>query len=105
VTTAAPSPCRSCGACCAHDSTWPRFSTETDAALDAIPIALVDPSLSRMAWTGTRCAALDGDVGCATICRIYDLRPDVCRACEPGDDACATARAGYGLAALPVTAT
>jgi Fe-S-cluster containining protein len=94
------SPCQACGACCACEPDWPRFSTETDAELDLIPIALVDPSLSRMAWTGSRCAALAGEVGSATACTIYAIRPHVCRACEPGDDACTFARIRHGMAPL-----
>jgi len=50
-----------------------------------------------MAWTGTRCAALSGVVGEATACTIYDIRPAVCRACEPGDDACTIARQKHGM--------
>jgi Fe-S-cluster containining protein len=38
-----------------------------------------------------------GDVGIATSCSIYTVRPDVCRACFPGDDACAMARRRFGL--------
>jgi len=95
-----PSPCQACGACCAYSAEWPRFSTETDQALDRIPLHLVDPSLSRMRAEGDRCCALVGKVGVATGCSIYADRPDVCRACEPGDDACETARARHGLPSL-----
>ena len=98
--TPSSSPCQSCGACCATSANWPRFSTETDAALDRIPAALVDPSLSRMRCVGNRCSALAGEVGVATACSIYADRPDVCRACEVGDDACRTARARHGLPIL-----
>jgi Fe-S-cluster containining protein len=97
-----PSPCQSCGACCAFDADWPRFSTEPDDALDLIPIMLVDPGQSGMGWTGSRCMALSGCVGAHTACTIYDVRPEVCRACEPGDDACTMARAKYGMAAVAV---
>ena len=34
--------CQSCGACCSYSKEWPRFSTEPDADLDRIPLALVD---------------------------------------------------------------
>ena len=44
-----------------------------------------------------RCAALVGDVGIATSCAVYAVRPDVCRACVPGDDACAMARRRFKL--------
>jgi Fe-S-cluster containining protein len=90
--------CQSCGACCAYSREWPRFSTEDDADLERIPPALVDEGLGRMRCNGDRCAALVGDVGVATACSIYALRPQVCRTCLPGDDACAVARRRFGLA-------
>jgi uncharacterized protein len=49
---------------------------------------------------GNRCAALEGVVGVSTSCAIYAVRPDVCRACLPGDDACRRARARFGLGSL-----
>jgi hypothetical protein len=49
---------------------------------------------------GNRCAALQGEVGVATSCGIYDVRPDVCRACLPGDDACLTARRHFNVSEL-----
>ena len=93
-------PCRSCGACCATSRTWPRFTTESDAELALIPAALVAANLSGMRCVGDRCAALTGAVGVATTCGIYAVRPEVCRTCLPGDDACGMARAKHGLAAL-----
>ncbi len=89
--------CQDCGACCAFSREWPRFSLEDDAALARIPPALVDDGEGRMRCDGERCAALVGEVGVATSCAIYEIRPDVCRACLPGDDACLTARRRYGL--------
>ena len=89
--------CQSCGACCAYSSEWPRFSIETDAELDCIPGELVDAGGARMRCHGDRCAALIGDIGIATACAIYALRPQVCRTCMPGDDACAMARSRHGL--------
>jgi Fe-S-cluster containining protein len=94
-------PCQSCGACCSYSSSWPRFSLEDDAALARIPAKYVAASGSGMACTGDRCTALRGEVGKATACGIYADRPDVCRACEPGDEACSMARAHHGLAPLP----
>lgn len=55
-----------------------------------------------MACDGDRCRALAGVVGQATRCSIYQVRPDVCRACQPGDDACTMARESYGLARIQV---
>lgn len=94
------SPCQSCGACCATSADWPRFSLESEEALARIPGELVAEDLSGMRWTGSRCAALSGDVGRHTACTIYADRPDVCRACEPGDDACTMAREKHGLSAI-----
>jgi uncharacterized protein len=100
------SPCQSCGACCATDARWPRFTLETEAALALIPARFVAKSLSGMHCEGDRCLALRGRVGEATSCAVYAVRPDVCRACEIGDDACQIARAKHGLSPLIVpTAT
>jgi len=89
--------CRACGACCSFSSEWPRFSLEDDAALDRIPRAFVDDAQGRMRCNGDRCAALLGDVGLSTSCAVYAVRPEVCRACLPGDDACQMARRRFNL--------
>jgi uncharacterized protein len=94
------SPCQACGACCATSANWPRFSIESEAALDLIPAELVNDRLSGMRCDGDRCAALHGKVGTATSCTIYAIRPDVCRTCMPGDAECAMARKKHGLAEL-----
>lgn len=93
-------PCQACGACCAYSANWPRFTTEDDAALELIPAKLVNERLSGMRCEGARCAALEGEIGEATSCAIYALRPEVCRTCMPGDVECTTARRKYGLPAL-----
>jgi Fe-S-cluster containining protein len=100
---AAETLCRSCGACCAYSREWPRFSLEDDATLALIPRAYVDDGEAAMRCNGDRCAALVGEVGVATSCAVYDVRPDVCRACEPGDGACVTARHRFGMEALART--
>lgn len=89
--------CRSCGACCAYSSEWPRFSLEDDAALALIPGIYVDEGNGRMRCDGDRCAALVGDVGVATYCAVYSVRPDVCRTCLPFDDECLMARRRHAL--------
>ena len=89
--------CRSCGACCSYSSTWPRFSTETEAALDLLPAQFVAANEQGMRCDGARCSALVGRVGSETSCQVYDLRPDGCRACVPGDGDCLTARAFFGI--------
>jgi uncharacterized protein len=89
--------CQSCGACCSFSAEWPRFSLETESELDQIPRAFVDDARGRMRCHGARCAALMGEVGVATSCAVYAVRPQVCRACLPGDDACRMARARFNL--------
>lgn len=92
--------CRSCGACCAFSAAWPRFTTEDDADLDRIPVAFVADDQTGMRCRGDRCSALVGAVGASTSCAVYAVRPDVCRACEPGDDACRMARERFGMPPL-----
>lgn len=89
--------CQSCGACCATSADWPRFSTEDDAALALIPDAMVAADLSGMRCEDGRCAALTGAVGTHTACAIHPLRPEVCRACMPGDPECVIARDRWSL--------
>ena len=91
------SSCQACGACCSFSRDWPRFTTEEDADLDRIPRELIDDGLGRMRCDVDRCAALLGEVGSSTSCAIYAIRPEVCRACVPGDDACRVARRAFGL--------
>ncbi len=94
---ATPADCRTCGACCSFSSEWPRFTLEDDADLDLIPPAFVNEAGSGMRCVGDRCSALIGEIGVSTACGIYNRRPDVCRACQPGDDACRMARLRFRL--------
>jgi hypothetical protein len=96
--------CQSCGACCSYSADWPRFSLEAEAHLDSIPRELVDDAEHGMRCIGDRCAALTGVVGRSTSCAIYALRPDVCRACSPGDAECLQARRHFGLSSLAAAA-
>ena len=89
--------CQSCGACCSYSAEWPRFSTEEDEQLDRIPEKFVSADLSGMRCDGVRCSALTGEIGKHTACGIYELRPDVCRACMPGGDDCLMARKAHGM--------
>ena len=96
------SPCTSCGACCAYSADWPRFTLESDETLDLIPQQFVNARQSGMRFEGERCSALAGTIGCATSCSIYDVRPQVCRDCQPGDDACTMAREARGMPPIEV---
>jgi Fe-S-cluster containining protein len=73
---------------------------ETDADLAQIPGAYIDDEHGRMRCSGNRCAALIGEVGVTTACAIYRARPEVCKACLPGDAACRTARRCFHLPEL-----
>jgi len=89
--------CRTCGACCSFSREWPRFSLEAEADLDRLPRAFVDDKQGSMRCHGDRCTALVGEVGVSTSCAVYTIRPDVCKACLPGDDACQMARRRFKL--------
>lgn len=92
--------CRTCGACCSFDHRWPAFTTDSDADIAAIPAAYVNAAGTGMHCNGNRCSALSGKVGAATSCMAYAVRPDVCRACEPGTPECNMARQSFGLPIL-----
>lgn len=92
--------CQACGACCSYSAEWPIFTTEDESELDLIPAHLVSSDLRGMACSGARCSALQGEVGRSTACSIYGLRPDVCRVCQPGDEACSIARRHHGFTIL-----
>ena len=92
--------CEACGACCAYSADWPRFALETQAEFEAIPADYVDDARGTMRCAGNRCSALAGEVGVTTACTIYAVRPEVCRACLPGDASCTLARRRFGLAAV-----
>ena len=95
--TATDNPCQSCGACCSYSRDWPRLTLEDDAAVARIPSEFLDDDSGTMRCEGDRCTALVGTVGVATSCAIHAVRPEVCRACLPGDDACRIARQRFGL--------
>lgn len=94
------SPCQTCGACCATSADWPRFSLESEDEIERIPLAYIAEDQSGMRCNADRCAALSGDIGQFTACVVYQVRPYVCRDCQPGDDACTIARKKHGLAPL-----
>ena len=96
----AENPCQSCGACCSYSANWPRFSIEDDTALDLIPAKHVNERRSGMRCDRDRCSALSGEIGTATSCTIYAVRPEVCRTCLPGDVECNMARRKHGLAPI-----
>ena len=78
------------GACCSYSSNWPRFTTEDDAALAlGFPSIWPMPDNPACAAMADRCFAhWPAEVGVATSCTIYAVRPEVCRTCMPGDVEC-----------------
>jgi Fe-S-cluster containining protein len=105
-------PCLSCGACCAFFRVAFHWS-EADASLDGVVppefTETLDPH--RLVMRGTqasrpRCVALQGEVGTAAHCGIYERRPSVCREVEPSWEfgrpsaQCDKARLGHGLPPL-----
>jgi Fe-S-cluster containining protein len=100
ITPATGSPCTSCGACCAYSYDWPEFSDDDD--LDGIPEELCDCDVGRMKCNGDRCVALQGQIGQAVRCVVYESRPGVCRSFKPGTSNCNTVRRFFGLSDLPV---
>ena len=70
---------------------------EPDADIARIASTYIRDDFVGLRCDGNRCSALTGKVGVSTSCAIYAVRPDVCRACEPGDEACSLARKKFGL--------
>lgn len=102
-------PCQRCGACCAAfrvDFHPAELAGGAYAWGDGVPPALtaaVTAQLVRMAGsdaTPPRCGALEGTVGAAVACRIYDQRPSPCREFDVHHEACARARRRHGLPPL-----
>jgi Fe-S-cluster containining protein len=106
------SACTRCGACCAAFRVDFHRADLASGDNAGVPVALtvaLTGSLVRLRGTDAappRCVALDGEVGQAVRCTIYQRRPGPCRDFAPyaalgiGDDACDRARRRHGLAPL-----
>jgi uncharacterized protein len=96
-----PSPCLSCGACCATYRVS-FYWAESLGPLEPWTEHLT-PHLSCMVGTSRplpRCAALQGVVGDSAFCTVYPHRPSPCRELEPGDERCDRARIRHGLSPI-----
>jgi Fe-S-cluster containining protein len=106
-------PCLSCGACCAYFRASFHW-LETTAAADGITPAELTVPVSRhfVAMRGSdrrppRCIALEGTIGNAVRCSIYDRRASPCREFQASwvdgvhNERCDRARAAHGLLPLP----
>ena len=106
--------CTECGACCAAFRVSFHRSELAAPGQRGVPpeMAVVEVgNTMRMCGTDehqSRCVALEGEVGKAVGCRIYDDRPSPCR--EFGalasigiyERACNRARSMHGLPPVPV---
>jgi Fe-S-cluster containining protein len=105
-------PCMQCGACCAHFRVafhWSEAEAFTGGVVPPELTEKLDPH--RLAMRGTyaakpHCVALEGVVGKAARCGIYEQRPSVCREVSPSWESgaasahCDKARLAYGLPLL-----
>lgn len=102
--------CQTCGACCCnrrenrleHFHDYVQVFPE-DVLMERVKLLV---RLARKNGQGQwhlkltpdgRCVALDGEVGQAVGCTIYELRPDVCRRVEAGSAECLDARREHGF--------
>jgi Fe-S-cluster containining protein len=105
-------PCLRCGACCAFFRVAFHWS-EADAALGGLVPADLTEKLDhhRLIMHGThsapmRCVGLQGVIGTAAHCGIYERRPSVCREVEPSWESgkvsaqCDKARLAHGMPVL-----
>lgn len=109
--------CRTCGACCTPGRCSvpdcgcqpPNYAYVAPDDLVRLPLVYQQRHLHQSSDVGAHlatketrdgmvCVALRGRIGGAVSCTIYDQRPDVCRAFEPGSSLCLGAREEAGLA-------
>lgn len=108
-----PSPCLSCGLCCASYRVSFYWGEADDAPGGVVPVALTESiSPHRRCMQGTNsktpyCVALGGEVGVAVACSIYEQRPTPCREFDTHEPdgspnpRCNELRLRRGLAPLP----
>jgi len=88
-----PKDCTECGACCAYKPNWIEVSELDRQRINDDTLINIGDSQHhmKMKWTGInkcRCVALDGRIGGAIVCTIYDKRPEICRLVERGSPIC-----------------
>lgn len=103
--------CERCGACCVNSDEnqaegypWYVEIDDPRSALTRVPalraaFVVADPRgrPHLRLDAGGRCCALDGALGGAVRCAVYEHRPAGCRKVTAGDAACRRARAERGL--------
>jgi Fe-S-cluster containining protein len=110
--TGTQDPCLTCGACCASFRVSFYWSEADAAAGGYVPPEMtchVAPLICAMQGTDgphPHCIALQGAVGSAVWCTVYERRPSVCREVTPSgqngrtNSWCDRARAIWGLPPL-----
>jgi len=105
-------PCLSCGACCAYYRASFYWAEADDVTPGGVPAQMTEKLNDfRRVMIGTnqsrpRCIALQGEIGSAVFCSIYENRSSVCRAFEPSwsngkpNEHCDKARIAWGLSPL-----
>lgn len=108
--------CVSCGACCYGKRDYVQVFADdvtrlTEARQDRFMAAAVGESPAStgraaepqrfMKMTHGHCAALDTSVPHHFPCKVYEARPMLCRAFEPGSRPCLEARARRNVTAHP----
>ncbi|MFL6468461.1 MAG: YkgJ family cysteine cluster protein [Pyrinomonadaceae bacterium] len=95
-----PPECVTCGVCCSLPLivTVPRGDEKRlkeywDITVDEV---VVERVIGRDLQTG-RCINLEGTLGESIGCRIYEDRPNICRAFDAGSDRCLEYRRMYGI--------
>jgi Fe-S-cluster containining protein len=92
--------CQSCGACCHGDEGWVgldraddgRIARTPDLARLVVYVRTGSGVRRSLRFVAGRCEALHLDDGGTVSCRIYDDRPEACRALLAGSPACRAAR-------------
>jgi len=101
--------CQRCGACCVsfrvdfHPAELAGGAFAWGAGVPPAMTVPVTANIVRLLGTDgvpPRCVALDGEVGLAVQCTIYDGRPSPCREFDTEHAACNRARQRCGLPAL-----
>ncbi len=84
-----PHPCLTCGACCAYFRASFYWAEADDATPGGVPANMTRKlgefrrSMIGMDGIKPRCIALQGEIGKAVFCSIYERRASVCRAFDP----------------------
>lgn len=101
--------CQSCGACCTafrvdfHPAELAGGAFAWGSGVPCEMTVRVTANIMRMAGTDAaapRCVALQGTVGEAVACSIYEGRPSPCREFDVEHPACNRARQACGLPRL-----